>query len=64
MLFHYAKKTEKSAKEILGPVDAMKLRSCATLFGFLKSDPVFDDIIKTFYNGKRCQKTLSEIQKT
>lgn len=43
---------------ILGPVDALKLRSSATLFEAAEGDPVFADIIEAFYDGERCRKTL------
>ena len=43
---------------ILGPVDALKLRSSATLFEAAEGDPVFAGIIEAFYDGERCRKTL------
>jgi uncharacterized protein (DUF1810 family) len=44
--------------DILGPVDALKLRSCATLFAALPhSPPVFAQIIDTFYDGQACGST-------
>jgi uncharacterized protein (DUF1810 family) len=45
----------KSAEDLLGPVDAMKVRSMATLFSRVPGAPdVFEDILETFYNGARC----------
>lgn len=50
---------EGSAPEtILGPVDALKLRSCATLFEAAGGGEVFTRIIAAFYGGRRCRETL------
>ena len=43
---------------ILGPVDALKLRSSATLFEAAGGDAVFARIIDAFHDGERCRKTL------
>ena len=53
---------DRIAEEILGPVDALKLRSCATLFE--RADPdsaVHRRLIETFYGGARCPLTLAEL---
>lgn len=43
---------------ILGPVDALKLRSCATLFAAVPdAPPVFQTILATFYEGEGCAPT-------
>lgn len=48
-----------SAEDILGDVDAMKLRSCATLFDAVApQEPVFAQVLQRFYAGQRCQRTL------
>ncbi len=40
----------KSIEQIIGPVDALKLKSCMDLFASLpKSDSVFDEVIGQFY---------------
>lgn len=44
---------------ILGPVDALKLRSCATLFQKAGEDPVFGQILDGFYDSKPCKATLA-----
>jgi uncharacterized protein (DUF1810 family) len=50
---------EKTAEEIFGPVDAMKLRSSATLFAHAAPDPApFRRILDTFFHGEPC--TLTE----
>jgi len=46
--------------QILGAVDAMKLRSCATLFAAVPDAPcVFAEVLDTFYDGQPCAKTLA-----
>ena len=49
----------KSAEDIFGGIDAMKLRSCATLFA-LVSPPgsVFEHLLAKFYRGARDPRTL------
>jgi uncharacterized protein (DUF1810 family) len=42
----------RSAEEILGSVDAMKVRSCMTLFHrAAPDDPVFTQVLDRFYGG-------------
>ncbi len=49
----------RSATEILGSPDDMKLRSCATLFAsVLPAGSVFDRLLEKFYRGERDSKTL------
>jgi len=50
-------------EDIMGPVDALKLRSCATLFEAASNgkEPVFPRLLETFYGGQRCPLTLAEI---
>lgn len=39
--------------DVLGAVDAMKLRSCATLFARVPgADPVFSEVLAAFYEGE------------
>ena len=49
----------RSAEDILGPVDALKLRSSATLFEAAGA-PVMDRVLATFYGGERCAATDAE----
>ena len=53
--------SDKSAEEILGPVDAMKLRSCATLFARAGGASVFTDILASFFDGQPCARTLTDL---
>jgi uncharacterized protein (DUF1810 family) len=49
----------RSAYEILGSPDDLKLRSCATLFACLSpADTVFEQLLTAFYDGERDARTL------
>ena len=49
----------KSAGEIFGPVDAMKLRSSMTLFDHVGgADDPFADCLDAFFDGERDMRTL------
>jgi uncharacterized protein (DUF1810 family) len=54
----------KSANEIFGSPDDLKLRSCATLFAQV-SPPgsVFEQLLAKFYAGERDQRTLALLVK-
>jgi uncharacterized protein (DUF1810 family) len=41
----------KSAVDLLGPIDAIKLRSSLTLFENASGDPLFDDALQAFFEG-------------
>jgi uncharacterized protein (DUF1810 family) len=43
----------RSAREILGTPDDLKLRSCATLFDHVAPGSVFAQILDRFYEGQR-----------
>ena len=45
------------AEEIFGKLDAMKLRSCLTLFDLVSPDEIFADFLENYFNKERCQKT-------
>ena len=48
------------AEAILGPIDALKFRSCLTLFEAVSPEtPVFSAALKELYGGTRCTKTLA-----
>jgi uncharacterized protein (DUF1810 family) len=50
---------DRSATEMLGDVDAMKFRSCLTLFGEVAPDePCFAAALATFFGGKPDSETL------
>ena len=49
----------RSAHEVFGSPDDMKLRSCATLFASLSpADSVFDQLLRRYFGGERDDKTL------
>ncbi|MBD3678209.1 MAG: DUF1810 domain-containing protein [Rhodobacteraceae bacterium] len=46
-------------EEIMGRIDAMKLRSSMTLFSRVPgAGPVFGEVLEAFYGGEPCPKTL------
>lgn len=47
-----------SAVEILGVIDAMKVKSCMTLFELVAEDDVFGKVLDKYYDGQRCSITL------
>jgi uncharacterized protein (DUF1810 family) len=48
---------DMSAEEILGDIDALKLRSSATLFRAAGGGEPFEAILDTFYDGEACEVT-------
>jgi uncharacterized protein (DUF1810 family) len=55
----------KSAREILGSPDDLKLRSCATLFAHVSpTGSVFEHILEKFYAGERDAATLRLLAST
>lgn len=49
----------RSASEIFGYPDDLKLHSCATLFAALpNTDPIFDRLLIKYFHGARDQRTL------
>lgn len=51
--------TGRSAREIFGSPDDLKLRSCMTLFAALpNADPVFRAVLAKYYEGKADPRTL------
>lgn len=50
---------DKRAIDVLGHVDAMKVRSSMTLFDAICPGDVFGLVLERFFTGRRCGKTLS-----
>lgn len=48
----------ESAVDILGDIDAIKVRSCMTLFDAVSPDDIFQDVLDAFYGGTPDKKTL------
>jgi len=48
----------RSAHEVFGSPDDMKLRSCATLFAAVSDDDVFAQVLEKFFHGERDRETV------
>lgn len=48
----------KTAGDILGSIDAMKLKSSMTLFSLVSDNPVFNQVLDIYYNGEKDSATL------
>lgn len=48
----------KSADDILGFPDVLKVRSCMTLFDLVSPNDIFSDVLYKYYEGQRCDKTI------
>ena len=57
-------KGKSTAYEILGTVDAIKVRSCMTLFDHLLPNSIFAEVLDAFYNSQRDELTLNLFQKS
>ena len=47
----------RDAVEILGDIDAKKVRSCMTLFDAVSPEDIFSDVLEKYYSGSRCRLT-------
>lgn len=54
----------KTAQEILGKPDDMKVCSCMTLFDLVAPDDVFAEVLDKYYGGKRSRRTLRMLENT
>ncbi len=43
---------DKSAQEVFGSLDAMKVLSCMTLFAGVSSDDLFQQVMNRYYQGE------------
>ena len=48
-----------SARDILGYIDEVKVKSCMTLFFKASGEPLFKSVLDAFYGGEMCSATLS-----
>lgn len=53
---------EKTAIQILGHTDALKVRSSMTLFDAIAPNDIYADVLNTFFSGVRCRRTLEYLQ--
>lgn len=49
---------DSDAIDIFGELDAMKVRSCMTLFDAVSPDDIFEEVLEIFYHGTSDRKTL------
>ena len=52
----------KDITHIMGPIDAMKIRSCMTLFDIVSPYDIFEEVLDKFYDGERCKATLNIVR--
>ena len=53
----------ESAVDILGGIDAVKVRSCITLFDAVSPDDIFQEVLDAFYGGTSDKNTLDDLGK-
>ena len=53
---------DKTAESIFGDIDAVKVRSCMTMFDFLSPNDIFGEVLRSFYNEERCEITIKVMQ--
>ena len=50
----------KTAEQIFGSIDTLKLKSCMTLFNFIApEEKVFSDVLKKYFKAEKDEQTLS-----
>jgi uncharacterized protein (DUF1810 family) len=54
----------RSAREIFGSPDDLKLGSCATLFASVSNESVFEQVLQKYFDGKRDEETLRLLRAT
>ena len=52
----------KTAEQILGYTDALKVRSCMTLFDLIEPNSIYAQVLDAFYNGERDDLTLQILE--
>ena len=52
----------RSAFEIFGSPDDLKLHSCATLFGRVSEEDAFDQLLRKYFEGEPDSETLSRLR--
>ena len=56
------KHKDKTALSIFGDIDAIKVRSCMTMFDYFSTNDIFGEVLRLFYNGERCIVSIREMQ--
>ena len=54
---------DKTALSIFGDIDAVKVRSCMTMFDYLSPNDIFSEVLHSFYNDEHCEITLKKMRK-
>ena len=54
-------KGKSTAYEILGTIDAIKVRSCMTLFDHIMPHAIFAELLEAFYNSQRDELTIKQL---
>ena len=54
---------DKTALQILGGIDAKKVKSSMTLFDAIAPDDIYAEVLNIFFRGDRCRRTLEYLQK-
>ena len=52
----------RSVQDILGHIDAIKVRSSMTLFDLVSPNDIFAKVLDEFYDGRRCERSLRLIE--
>jgi uncharacterized protein (DUF1810 family) len=53
---------DKSAKQVFGLLDSLKLNSCMTLFAHASNNVVFKNVIEKYFGGKSDNLTIRALQ--
>lgn len=48
-----------NSNEVFDYIDAMKLKSCMTLFDMVSDNDIFNKVLEKFYNGEKDELTIS-----
>ena len=54
---------ERTAEDIFGDLDAMKVRSCMTLFDIISPEDIFSEVLRRFYSNTKCEITIAMLSK-
>lgn len=54
---------KRTAEQIFGSIDALKLRSSLTLFDLIEPESTFDEALLNFFAGRRDELTLALLQR-
>lgn len=52
---------DKTAQQILGDIDAMKVKSSMTLFDTIAPDDIYAEVLNIFFRGDRFKRTLEHL---